>query len=85
MAEEIRKSRRRRKLTPLWRAVLEVGFIIFLFYANLLMGEFERSGPGERKGLFWSIHDIFTLPNFTIACIFALMGYLVLEFFRRRL
>ena len=25
-----------------WRAVIEVGFIIFLFYANLLMGEFER-------------------------------------------
>jgi hypothetical protein len=29
-----------------WRAVIEVGFIIFLFYSNLLMGEFERSGMG---------------------------------------
>jgi hypothetical protein len=29
-----------------WRAVIEVGFIIFLFYSNLLMGEFERSGIG---------------------------------------
>jgi hypothetical protein len=26
------------------RAVIEVSFIIFLFYCNLLMGEFERSG-----------------------------------------
>jgi len=30
-----------------WRAVIEVGFIIFLFYSNLLMGEFERSGMGH--------------------------------------
>jgi hypothetical protein len=29
-----------------WRAVIEVGFIIFLVYSNLLMGEFERSGMG---------------------------------------
>ena len=30
-----------------WRAVIEIGFILFLFYANLLMGEFERSGGGS--------------------------------------
>jgi hypothetical protein len=30
-----------------WRAAIEVGFIVFLFYANLLMGEFERSGLGR--------------------------------------
>jgi hypothetical protein len=29
-------------------AVIEVGFIVFLFYSNLLMGEFERSGMGRR-------------------------------------
>ena len=28
----------------IWRAVIEVGFIVFLFYSNLLMGEFTRSG-----------------------------------------
>jgi len=33
-----------------WRAVIEVAFIIFLFYSNLLMGEFERSGMGARRG-----------------------------------
>ena len=33
------------------RAVIEVGFIIFLFYSNLLMGEFERSGMGRTRGL----------------------------------
>jgi hypothetical protein len=30
-----------------WRAVIEVGFIIFLFYSNLLMGEFERSDSDD--------------------------------------
>jgi hypothetical protein len=25
--------------------------IIFLFYSNLLMGEFERSGMGQKRGL----------------------------------
>jgi len=24
----------------IWKAAIEVGFIIFLFYSNLLMGEF---------------------------------------------
>ena len=33
-----------------FRAVIEVGFIIFLFYSNLLMGEYERSGMGQKKG-----------------------------------
>jgi hypothetical protein len=33
----------------IWRAVIEVGFIIFLFYSNLLMGEFERSEMGMNK------------------------------------
>jgi len=34
-----------------WRAIVEVSFIIFLFYSNLLMGKFERSGIGQSKGL----------------------------------
>ena len=32
------------------RALIEVGFIIFLFYSNLLMGEFERSEMGLKRG-----------------------------------
>ncbi len=35
----------------IWRAVIEIAFIIFLFYSNLLMGEFERSGLGQTRGL----------------------------------
>jgi len=68
----------------IWRAVIEVAFIMFLFYSNLLMGEFERSGAGSRRGLTWAIEDIFTLGNFGIALIAAFVGYVVFEFFRKR-
>jgi hypothetical protein len=67
-----------------WRAIIEVGFIIFLFYSNLLMGEFERSGLGLKRGLFWVMMDVFTLANFGIAVVAALLGYLVFEFLRKR-
>jgi hypothetical protein len=67
-----------------WRAVIEIGFIIFLFYSNLLMGEFERSGPGQKRGLVWAIEDVVTSANFEIAAIAALVGYLLFEFLRRK-
>jgi len=67
-----------------WRALIEVGFIIFLFYSNLLMGEFESSGMGQKRGIVWAIRDVFTAPNFEIATIAALTGYILLEFLRKR-
>ena len=67
-----------------WRAVIEVGFITFLFYSNLLMGEFERSGMGQRRGVVWAIRDVFTAANFEIAMIAALIGYLLFEFLRKK-
>lgn len=69
----------------IWRAVIEIGFIIFLFYSNLLMGEFERSGLGMKRGLAWAIVDVFTFANFAIAAFAALIGYLLFEFLRKRL
>jgi hypothetical protein len=68
-----------------WRAVIEVGFIIFLFYSNLLMGEFERSGMGQKRGVAWAIGDVFTATNFGIATIAAFIGYILFEFFRKKL
>jgi hypothetical protein len=67
-----------------WRALIEIAFIMFLFYSNLLMGEFERSGMGQKRGLAWTIGDIFTMANFAIAAISALIGYLLFEFLRTR-
>jgi hypothetical protein len=68
-----------------WRMLIEVGFILFLFYTNLLMGEFERSGVGQKKGLIWALSDIFTLANFKIAIVGAGIGYFLVEFLRTRL
>jgi hypothetical protein len=68
----------------LCRALIEIGFIIFLFYANLLMGEFERSGMGRRRGFAWALADVFTAPNFAIAMLAALVGYALFEFLRSR-
>jgi len=71
-------------MQKIWRAIIEVGFVIFLFYSNLLMGEFEHSGAAQHRGIAWAISDIFTAENFVIAMIAALLGYLLFEFLRRR-
>jgi hypothetical protein len=68
----------------IWRAIIEAGFIVFLFYSNLLMGEFGHSGKGREMGLVWAIADIFTYSNFAIAILAALIGYVVVEFLRSK-
>jgi hypothetical protein len=75
---------RKRRISPVWRAVIEIAFIVFLFYSNLLMGEFTHSN-GHGKTLQVAFANIFTLTNFTIAIISALIGYVVFEFLRRKL
>jgi hypothetical protein len=67
-----------------WRALIEVGFIIFLFYSNLLMGEYSRSGKGPEMGLTRAIADILTPANFAIAITAGLIGYVVFEFLRSK-
>jgi hypothetical protein len=69
----------------IWRAVIEVCFIVFLFYSNLLMGEFERSGLGSSRGLAWALRDVFTTANFAVALLAALIGYVLFEFLREKL
>ena len=66
------------------RGIIEIGFIIFLFYANLLMGEFTNSGMGLEKGLVWAFLNIFTWFNFIIALIASFIGYVVFEFLRKK-
>jgi hypothetical protein len=48
------------------------------------MGEFERSGMGQTRGLAWAIGDIFTAANLEIAMIAALIGYVLFEFLRKK-
>ncbi len=78
------KQKNPRKLAPISRAAVETGFIIFLFYSNLLMGEFTQSN-GQGKSLFFAVTDIFTTANFAIALITALIGYGVFEYLRKKI
>ena len=72
------RDQRDRRLIPLWRAVIEIAFIVFLFYSNLLMGEFTAAN-GQGKSLAFALHDILTGTNLVIAMIAALIGYVVFE------
>ena len=72
-------------LKKIGRAIVEVGFIVFLFYSNLLMGEYERTGLAKTKGLVWAIRDVITEDNLIIALSAALVGYVLVEFLRDRL
>ena len=67
------------------RALSEVGFIVFLFYTNLLMGEFTRLHSAQRVSLGFAIWDIFTPMNALIAVIGAIIGHLCIEQFRKHL
>jgi len=74
----------RRRLTRLFRAVIEIAFIVFLYYSNLLMGEFTATN-GIGKSIMFAFSDIITGMNFSIAIISALIGWVVLEYFRQKL
>lgn len=77
-------DKKSKKLAPILRAMVEIGFIIFLFYSNLLMGEFTRTNS-VGKNLSFAIKDIFTLANFGIAVYSGLIGYVVFEYLRKRI
>jgi hypothetical protein len=64
--------------------VIEIAFIVFLFYSNLLMGEFTVAN-GQGKSVAFALHDIFTGTNFVIAAVSGLIGYVVFEYLRKRL
>ena len=66
------------------RAIVEVSFIIFLFYSNLLMGEFVKNGNGNKHEFIWALEDIFTIPNFIIALTSAFIAYAVFEYLRKK-
>jgi len=77
-----RESKGPRIRRSLLRAVIEVAFIVFLFYSNLLMGEFTGQN-GHGKTMAFALRDIFTGTNFVIALISAMIGYAVFEALRR--
>ncbi|HME58066.1 MAG TPA: hypothetical protein VKF63_07005 [Terracidiphilus sp.] len=74
----------RRLIARIRRALIEVAFIVFLFYSNLLMGEFSRTN-GQGKTLAFALRDILTVTNFAIAMIAALIGHGVFHYLRKKL
>ncbi|MGC1361710.1 MAG: hypothetical protein WA826_11090 [Silvibacterium sp.] len=72
-----------RGLRRLARAVIEIAFIVFLFYSNLLMGDYTASRHIRSLGV--ALRDIVTPTNFLIALCSALVGYVVFEFLRKKL
>jgi hypothetical protein len=65
-------------------AAIEIAFILFLFYANLLMGEFTRSNWAN-KTLLYALYDVITYKNFGIGLASAILGFAFFEFLRKRL
>ena len=76
--------RNRWSLARIGRALIEVAFIVFLFYSNLLMGEFTATNE-RGKTLMFAFRDIFTVTNFSIAMIAALIGHGVFHYLRKKL
>lgn len=75
-------DQRQRVRRNIGRALVEIGFILFLFYANLLMGEYVRSAD-PRKTFFYGLHDVITGKNFGIGIVSAVLGYVVFEQLRK--
>jgi len=74
--------RSKTRKSQIFRTLIETAFIVFLFYANLLMGDFTRSGNAHGKSLIWAIHDVFTITNFEIAIVAAFVGHYFFEYLR---
>jgi len=64
------------------RALIEIAFIVFLFYANLLMGDFTRTR--HLKSFAAAFTDIVTPTTLGIAIGSAVAGYMVFEYLRNR-
>ena len=74
-----------KRLAPIWRVIIEMGFIVFLYYSNLLMGEFTRSNSAHGKTLIFALADTFTVTNFVIAINSAFVGFIIFEYLRNKL
>jgi hypothetical protein len=49
------------------------------------MGEYTRSGKGFTNGLYWAVEEVFTISNFIISVVLAIIGHLFFEYLRKRL
>ncbi|HYX29977.1 MAG TPA: hypothetical protein VE863_15655 [Pyrinomonadaceae bacterium] len=65
------------------RAIAEIGFIVFLFYTNLVMGEYTHARRAQSPlPLLSALWDVFTWTNASIALVAAFVGYVLIEAIR---
>ena len=76
---------KKEKNVPVLTALVEMGFIIFLFYSNILMGEFTRAKMALNRDFSEVFTDVFTWTNFLIAIVASFFGHFVFTFFRKRI
>ncbi len=74
-----------KKSSFLLRTILEMSFIIFLFYSNLLMGQYNFGHTLADRSIISALHNIFTLDNFLIAVVAAFIGHVAFDQLRKRL
>ena len=76
--------KKRPRLASIGTAIIEIAFIIFLFYANLLMGEFTRSSP-RAKTFTAALYDVLDMKTIGIALAAASIGFVGFDYLRKRL
>jgi hypothetical protein len=79
----MQRNTKNNTVSHILRGLVEVLFIIFLFYSNLLMGDYTHNGSAHGRNIFWGIHDVFTEANFEIALVAAILGYILFESLRK--
>ncbi len=82
-ADDTRNLRTRRALSPTIRVACVFGLILFFLYTVLAMREFTRSNTIAGRDLFDAVANSFTLTNFGIGVICALIGCAVVEYLWR--
>ncbi len=48
------------------------------------MGEYNKTGNGQKKNILYALNDILTIDNFLIAVTAAIIGFIVFEFLRKK-
>lgn len=68
-----------------YRALLEMSFIVFLFYSNLLMGQYNAGHSFSDRPLLVACKNIITFDNFIVGVIAAFFGHVAFDNIRNRL
>ncbi len=74
-------SERRRAF---YSSLIEMSFIIFLFYSNLLMGQYNLGHDFAQRPIFEAMKNVFTIDNFGVAVTAAFIGHVAFDSMRKR-